>query len=179
MLRFVPELFWLLFTTMQAAARSHQELVSREPAPTPSACCAHPSDSTPTAGSFASGTSCCEASLAGSSPAGAGICPSSHPRRSCTGIGRAGACSGAGSPALAAAVLISAREVRDLIATMSRDNQLWGTERIRGELLQLGIVVSNRSIRRYRWRGPRRPPSQTWRTFVSNHAHHLWAADLF
>jgi len=68
--------------------------------------------------------------------------------------------------------------VRDLIVTMSRDNQLWGTERIRGELLKLGIVVSNRSIRRYRWRGPRRPPSQTWRTFLSNHAHHLWAADL-
>jgi len=69
-------------------------------------------------------------------------------------------------------------EVRDLIATMSHDNRLWGTERIRGELLKLGIVVSNRSIRRYRWRGPRRPPSQTWRTFLSNHAHHLWAADL-
>ena len=39
--------------------------------------------------------------------------------------------------------------------------------------------MSNRSIRRYRWRGPRRPPSQTWRTFVPNHAHRLWAADLF
>src|SRR5438094_8255528 len=62
---------------------------------------------------------------------------------------------------------------------MSRENKLWGTERIRGELLKLGIVVSNRSIRRYRWRGPRRPPSQTWRTFLSNQAHHLWAADLF
>jgi hypothetical protein len=33
---------------------------------------------------------------------------------------------------------------------MSRTNRLWGTERIRGELLKLGIVVSNRSIRRYR-----------------------------
>jgi energy-coupling factor transporter ATP-binding protein EcfA2 len=41
-------------------------------------------------------------------------------------------------------------EVRELIACMSRDNHLWGTERIRGELLKLGIVVSNRSIRRYR-----------------------------
>jgi hypothetical protein len=38
-------------------------------------------------------------------------------------------------------------EVQDLIATMSRDNRMWGTERIRGELLKLGIVVSNRSIR--------------------------------
>jgi transposase InsO family protein len=70
-------------------------------------------------------------------------------------------------------------EVQDLIRTMSRENRLWGTERIRGELLKLGIVVSNRSIRRYRWHGPRRPSSQTWRTFLSNHAHHLWAADLF
>jgi hypothetical protein len=45
-------------------------------------------------------------------------------------------------------------EVRELIAEMSRDNPLWGTERIRGELLKLGIVVSARSIRRYRWRDP-------------------------
>jgi putative transposase len=70
-------------------------------------------------------------------------------------------------------------EVRELIATMSRENRLWGTERIGGELFKLGIVVSNRSIRRYRWRGPGRSPSQTWRTFLANHAHHLWAADLF
>ena len=70
-------------------------------------------------------------------------------------------------------------EVQELILTMSRENRLWGTERIRGELLKLGIVVSNRSIRRYRWRGPRRPSSQTWRTFLRNHARHLWAADLF
>ena len=64
-------------------------------------------------------------------------------------------------------------EIQELIATMSRDNRLWGTERIRGELLKLGIVVSSRSIRRYRWRRPRRPSSQTWRTFLTNHAHHL------
>jgi transposase InsO family protein len=70
-------------------------------------------------------------------------------------------------------------EVQELILTMSRENRLWGTERIRGELVELGIVVSNRSIRRYRWRGPARSPSQTWRTFLQNHAHHLWAADLF
>jgi hypothetical protein len=66
--------------------------------------------------------------------------------------------------------------VRDLIAGMSRDNRVWGTERIRGELLKLGIVVSNRSIRRYRRRG--RAPTQSWRTFLRNHAHNLWAADL-
>jgi hypothetical protein len=68
--------------------------------------------------------------------------------------------------------------VRDLIATMFRDNRLWGTERISGELLKLGIVVSDRSIRRYRWGGPARSSSQTWRTFLRNHAHHVWAVDL-
>src|SRR5712691_7944164 len=70
-------------------------------------------------------------------------------------------------------------ELKALIRLISHENPLWGTERIRGELLKLGIVVSNRSIRRYRWRGPRRPSSQTWRTFLANRAHHLWAADLF
>ena len=70
-------------------------------------------------------------------------------------------------------------EVRELIATMARDNPRWGSERIRGELLKLGIAVSKRSIQRYRRRGPARPPSQTWRTFLANHARAIWAADLF
>ena len=65
-------------------------------------------------------------------------------------------------------------EVQELIATMSRENRLWGTERIRGELLKLGIAVGNRSIRRYRWRGPARSPSQTWRTFLTNNAGRLF-----
>ncbi len=62
---------------------------------------------------------------------------------------------------------------------MAQENPLWGSERIRGELLKLGIAVSNRSIRRYRRRPPGQPPSQTWRTFLANHAHAIWAADLF
>jgi len=70
-------------------------------------------------------------------------------------------------------------EVRSLIATMARENPHWGTERIRGELLKLGIGVSARSIRRYRRRGPARPPSQSWRTFLANHVQAIWAADLF
>jgi transposase InsO family protein len=70
-------------------------------------------------------------------------------------------------------------EVRQLIATMAKENPLWGTERIRGELSQLGIVVSSRSIRRYRQRRQSRPPSQSWRTFLANHAQAIWAADLF
>jgi transposase InsO family protein len=62
---------------------------------------------------------------------------------------------------------------------MSRDNPLWGSERIRGELLKLGIVVSNRSIRRYRWRRPTREGSQRWRTFLRNELRGIWAADFF
>jgi transposase InsO family protein len=70
-------------------------------------------------------------------------------------------------------------EVRALIRRLSEENRLWGTERIRGELRKLGIAVSNGSIRRYRWSPAPRPPSQTWRTFLRNHAHQIWAADLF
>jgi transposase InsO family protein len=69
-------------------------------------------------------------------------------------------------------------EVRELIATMARDNPTWGAERVRGELLKLGIVVSRRSVQRYRRRDPARPPSQTWRTFLRNHRPSIWAADL-
>jgi hypothetical protein len=46
-------------------------------------------------------------------------------------------------------------------------------------LLKLGIVVSNWSIRRYRWRKQRPGGSQAWRTFLRNHIDCIWAADLF
>jgi putative transposase len=86
---------------------------------------------------------------------------------------------------LALAVASSARsaatapQVRALIATMAHQNPHWRTERIRGELLKLGIAVSARSIRRNRRHGPARPPSLSWRTFLANHARAIWAADLF
>jgi transposase InsO family protein len=67
--------------------------------------------------------------------------------------------------------------VRDLIATISRDNPLWGAERSRGEPLKLGIVGSNRSIRRYPLI-PGRPRGQPRRTFSRDHRPAVWAADL-
>jgi hypothetical protein len=70
-------------------------------------------------------------------------------------------------------------EVRALIARRASENPLWGTERIRGELLKLGLVVSARSIRRYRRVRTARPPSQAWRTFLRNELAGIWAADLF
>jgi transposase InsO family protein len=69
-------------------------------------------------------------------------------------------------------------EVRELISDIAKENPLWGSERIRGELLKLGIAVSKRSIQRYRGRGTVPPPGQSWRTFLANHAHAIWAADL-
>jgi transposase InsO family protein len=71
------------------------------------------------------------------------------------------------------------QETIDRIQTMTRDNLLWGAERIRGELLKLGISVSKRTIQRYMKRA--RPPgkrSQTWETFFENHAHDIWACDF-
>jgi hypothetical protein len=59
-------------------------------------------------------------------------------------------------------------ETRELIRSMSRDNCLRGAERIRGELLKLGIVVSELAIRRSRWR-----------TFLANHRPRIPVADLF
>jgi putative transposase len=68
--------------------------------------------------------------------------------------------------------------VRMLIRTMSQTNPLWGAPRIHGELLKLGIEVSQASVSKYLVR-PRRPPSQSWRTFLANHVHQLVAADFF
>jgi putative transposase len=61
---------------------------------------------------------------------------------------------------------------------MSQANPLWGAPRIHGELLKLGIEVSQASVSKYLVR-PRRPTSQSWRTFLANHVHHILAADFF
>jgi putative transposase len=68
--------------------------------------------------------------------------------------------------------------IRELIRRMCRDNPLWGAPRIHGELLKLGIDVSEASVGRYMPRN-RKPPSQTWRTFLENHADCLASMDLF
>src|SRR5207244_4744938 len=66
-----------------------------------------------------------------------------------------------------------------LVRQMARDNPLWGAERIRGELLKLGIRVSKRTVQKYTRQVPRsRPPGRAWATFLRNHAHETWAADF-
>jgi len=69
-------------------------------------------------------------------------------------------------------------EVRDLIRKMSRENPLWGAPHIHGELLKLGIEISETSVAKYMLRH-RKPPSQTWRTFLNNHARNLVSIDFF
>ena len=53
-----------------------------------------------------------------------------------------------------------------------------GAPRIHGELQKLGIAVSQSTVAKFMRRHPR-PPSQTWRTFLANHASQIMAADLF
>jgi putative transposase len=70
-----------------------------------------------------------------------------------------------------------ASETIALIRKMARENRLWGAERIRGELLKLGVQVSKRTIQKYMPKVPRKP-SQTWATFLKNHAGDIWACDF-
>ncbi len=70
------------------------------------------------------------------------------------------------------------QDIRDLIRKMSRENLLWGAPRIHGELLKLGIDVGETSVGKYMVRR-RKPPSQTWRTFLDNHLKTLVSVDFF
>jgi transposase InsO family protein len=70
------------------------------------------------------------------------------------------------------------REVRDLIRQMSSDNPLWGAPHIHGELLKLGIEISQASVSKYMVK-PDRPSSQSWRTFLVNHARETISIDFF
>jgi putative transposase len=69
-------------------------------------------------------------------------------------------------------------EIRDLIQSMSQANPLWGAPRIHGELLKLGIEVAQSTVGKY-LRRPRKPPSQTWRTFLTNHMGQMAFIDFF
>jgi putative transposase len=78
---------------------------------------------------------------------------------------------GPGRPAVAL-------EVRALIRRMSKANPIWGAPRIHGELQKLGVEISQAAVSKYLVRH-RRPPSQTWRTFLDNHLGSLVSVDFF
>jgi putative transposase len=66
-----------------------------------------------------------------------------------------------------------------LIKEMAVQNRLWGAERIRGELLKLGLHVSKRTIQKYiKQVLTTRPRGQNWRIFLHNHAKEIWACDV-
>ena len=69
-------------------------------------------------------------------------------------------------------------KIHALIQRMCKANPLWGAPRIHGELLKLGINVSEAVVSKYMMRG-RKPPSQTWRTFLENHSQDTIATDFF
>jgi putative transposase len=72
-----------------------------------------------------------------------------------------------------------AAETIALIREMATHNRLWGAERIRGELLKLGMHVCKRTIQKY-MRTVRRnqPRGQKWSTFLRNHTANIWACDF-
>jgi transposase InsO family protein len=69
------------------------------------------------------------------------------------------------------------RELRDLIQRMSRENPLWGASRIHRELLMLGFAVAQSTVSKFIARGGK-PPPQTWKTFLRNHADAIAAIDI-
>ena len=69
------------------------------------------------------------------------------------------------------------RGLRDLIQRMSKENPQWGAARIHGELLMLGFEVAQSTVSKYMVRGGP-PPSQSWKTFLHNHAEAIAAIDM-
>jgi transposase InsO family protein len=68
-------------------------------------------------------------------------------------------------------------EIRRLIREMSLANRLWGAPRIHGELLKLGIEVAQSTVAKYMAKSGR-GSSQTWKTFLDNHAAGIGAMDF-
>jgi len=66
-----------------------------------------------------------------------------------------------------------------LIKQMAASNRLWGADRIRGELLKIGIAVAKRTVQRHlRQARPSPPRGQSWATFLRNQADQIWAGDF-
>jgi putative transposase len=63
-----------------------------------------------------------------------------------------------------------------LIRQMAASNPRWGAERIRGELLKIGVRVAKRTVQKYMRRPKSRGDGQRWSTFLRNHI--TWACDF-
>ena len=74
--------------------------------------------------------------------------------------------------------------VQQLIVRLARENPRWGYQRIKGELLRLGVLVSATAIQATLRRhgldpAPRRGSSGTWRAFLRQQAAGIVACDFF
>jgi transposase InsO family protein len=61
---------------------------------------------------------------------------------------------------------------------MSSENRVWGAERIRGELLKLGVKVSKRTVQKYLLKERHNKSGQAWTTFLKNPIRDIWACDF-
>ena len=71
-----------------------------------------------------------------------------------------------------------APEIQTIVLQMKNVNPGWGAPKIHGELLKLGIKISERTISKIIRRLTPKPPSQTWRTFINNHMKEMVAVDF-
>ncbi len=72
----------------------------------------------------------------------------------------------------------ASQEIREHVRRMAHENPLWGAPRIHGEMLKLGLDAAQATVSRYMPRG-RKPPSQSWRTFLKNHVTAIASIDFF
>ena len=68
--------------------------------------------------------------------------------------------------------------IRSIIYELSKRHPLWGNKRIRDELAHINVYASKNTVEKYRFK-LKKPPSQSWRTFLKNHVKELIAIDLF
>jgi putative transposase len=75
---------------------------------------------------------------------------------------------------------VTARDVRASIYTMAKENTTWGAPRIHGELMKLGLEISERTVSRY-LSGLHRTdgPLKLWRSFLENHREVVTGMDFF
>ena len=70
-------------------------------------------------------------------------------------------------------------DIVSLIKQMAKENRSWGAERIRGELLKLGVQVSKSTVQKHIYEVRKLgTPKQTWATFLRNHASEIWSCDF-
>ena len=71
-------------------------------------------------------------------------------------------------------------KIQKIVKKMIKENPLWGAPILHGELLKLGIVISERTVSKMiKTYTVGKPPSQTWRTFLKNHMNNTYAIDSF